>query len=114
MDGTSTKGVTLTVNTGGGSGTTAQHRRVPEQIFFALLPISFFGVLISARRRGFRLAFLLITLALVMGMAACGGGGSSSSSSGLSPNNSPFTITFNATSSAGEQTTKLTLVVTAQ
>jgi len=111
----STQSISLTVNTSGGSGSSA--RAVPPQsgaraIFLALLPFSMMGMLFMNmnKRRGMWLALGLVLLCLLLGMVGCGGGGSSS---GLSTGTYAFQLV--ATSSGGEvQNIPLQLVVNQQ
>lgn len=116
LNGIGTAKVYLTVNTSGGSAANRHERTIPSQIFYAMLSCSFVGILLSGKRRGVRLALMLVVLGLVMGMVACGSS-SSSSSGGLSPQGSPYTFSFSATSSTGATTTLpggLTLGVSAR
>jgi hypothetical protein len=118
MDGSTAKIVTLIVGTTGGSGNGALRapKLFPNAIFYALLPFSFFGMMLFNKRRGFWLALTLVVISLLMFMTACGSSSSpSSSDSGLASGS--YTVVFTGKSNASTPTTQsitLTLVVSKQ
>jgi hypothetical protein len=105
MDGTTTHTVQFTVGTSGGNGTSA--RLTPAQlgvrgIFFALLPFSMMGMLLTKRRRGLGLVLILLVVCLALGMASCGAAPSAtsgSSSGALAPGTYSITVTAASTGS---------------
>jgi hypothetical protein len=104
MDGTTTHTVQFTVGTSGGNGTSA--RLTPGQmgaggIFFALLPFSMVGMLLTKRRRSLGLVLMLLVVCLAMGMVACGAAPSatSGSSGALAPGTYSITVTAASTGS---------------
>jgi hypothetical protein len=101
MDGTSTHTVQLSIGTSGGTGTSAlvtPSHMGSRGIFFALLPFSMMGLLITTRRRGLGLVLVLMVVSLAMGMVGCGAAGSSTNSGGaLAPGTYPITVTATST-----------------
>jgi hypothetical protein len=70
-------------------------------VFFALLPFSMMGMLLTKRRRSLGLVLMLLVVCLAMVMASCGAAPSatSSSSGALAPGNYPITVTAASTGS---------------
>jgi hypothetical protein len=115
MDGTTTKTATLSVNTTGGNGITANARYGGKPIFLALLPFSIMGMLLMNKRRSYLLMLALLLLCLLLGMVGCGGGSASSTSSGLAPGTYQVVVTAApSTNSSQLQTMTMNLVVTQQ
>jgi hypothetical protein len=115
MDGTTTKTATLSVNTTGGNGITANARYGGKPIFLALLPFSIMGMLLMNKRRSHLLMLALLLLCLLLGMVGCGGGSASSTSSGLAPGTYQVVVTAApSTNSSQLQTMTMNLVVTQQ
>jgi len=99
MDGTTTKTVALSINTATSTGTSstgALHYLDSRTVFFALLPFSIMGMLLTTRRKNIGLVVILLVVCLAMGMVGCGASGSSSTSGGLAPGT--YTLTVTATS----------------
>jgi hypothetical protein len=99
MDGTTTKTVALSINTATSTGTSstgALHYMDSRTVFFALLPFSIMGMLLTTRRQNIGLVVILLVVCLAMGMVGCGASGSSSTSGGLAPGT--YTLTVTATS----------------
>jgi hypothetical protein len=112
MDGPTTKTVTLSVKTTGGSGAMAKSRLAGRSIFLSLLPFSIMGMLLINKRRGGWLALLLVALSLLLGSMSCGAS-SSSSSGALAPGAYQVTVTA-TTANATPQTLTLGLQVNSQ
>ena len=104
--------VTVTVNTNGGNGTTANARFGARSIFLALLPFSMMGILLINKKRGCWLALLLVVLCLLLGLVGCGAGSASSTSGALAPGS--YQVIVTATSGANTQNIPLNLVVNKQ
>lgn len=108
--------VTVTVNTAASSSRLARPSLRSRFIFLAVLPFSFFGMLLIRKRRGTWLGLTLLALCLLMGLASCSSGSSSSSNGSALP---AGTYTLNLTGTANTQPAQtssatLTLVVNAQ
>jgi hypothetical protein len=115
MDGTTTKTATLSVNTTGGNGNTANSRYGGKPIFLALLPFTIMGMLFINKRRSYLLVLALLLLCLLLGTVGCGGGSASSTSSGLAPGTYQVVVTATpSTNSSQAQTMTMNLVVTQQ
>jgi hypothetical protein len=101
MDGTTTHTVQFSVGTSGGTGTSASARPTnlgSRAIFFAVLPFSMMGMLLTKQRRGLGLVLMLLVLCLAMGMIGCAAGsGGSTSSGGLAPGTYQVTVTGTST-----------------
>ena len=102
MDGTTTHTVQFSVGTSGGTGTSASARPMnigSRAIFFAVLPFSMMGMLLTKQRRGLGIVLMLLVLCLAMGMLGCAAGSASSSTSsgGLAPGTYQVTVTGTST-----------------